>query len=92
MINNEIREKIGKESGDLVDISIMVDASPVIIVLPNDLKDALKKNSKARKFFESIAPSHKKAFVQWIENAKMDETRKNRVEKAVDMLSEGKKL
>ena len=57
---------------------------------PPDLAAALKKNAKARTTFDGFSPSHKREYVEWITEAKRDETRKRRLEQAVEMLSEGK--
>lgn len=57
---------------------------------PADLAAALKKNAKARATFDGFSPSHKREYVEWIIEAKRDETRKRRLEQAVEMLSEGK--
>ena len=51
----------------------------------------MKKQAKAKEFFESLALSHQRAYVDWIEQAKKPETRATRVEKTVELLSEGKK-
>ena len=50
----------------------------------------LKKNKKAAAFYNTMPPSHKKEYLQWILEAKRDETRLKRVRQAIDMLSEGK--
>jgi uncharacterized protein YdeI (YjbR/CyaY-like superfamily) len=41
--------------------------------------------------FETFACTHKKEYVQWIEEAKKQETRDNRVKKAIEMIAEGRK-
>lgn len=38
------------------------------------------------KYFESLAYSHKKEYIMWIESAKKEETRKSRIEKAISKL------
>ena len=60
------------------------------VTVPADLKAALAKNVKARKTFENFSYSHKKEYVQWITDAKRDETRKKRLKTAIDWLSQGK--
>jgi uncharacterized protein YdeI (YjbR/CyaY-like superfamily) len=46
--------------------------------------------SKAtRAFFDSLSYSHRREYVQWIEEAKKKETRDRRIAKAVEMLGEG---
>ena len=42
--------------------------------------------------FASLAPSHRKEYVAWIEEAKRSETRQRRIARAVDMIAEGRKL
>ncbi|HET8648607.1 MAG TPA: YdeI/OmpD-associated family protein [Gemmatimonadales bacterium] len=57
---------------------------------PDDLLRALRKNARARATFEGFSPSQKREYVDWISEAKRDETRARRVETAVQWISEGK--
>ncbi len=59
---------------------------------PDDLLLALKSSPTAAQNFEKLAPSHKKEYIRWIEEAKKAETRFNRIAKAVVMLEENKKI
>ena len=58
--------------------------------VPEDLAAALKKNAKARATFEGFSPSHKREYVEWIVEAKREETRKRRLATAVQWMAEGK--
>lgn len=60
------------------------------LVVPNDLTKALSKNKTAKTAFEKFSYSHKKEYVQWIEEAKTDATRNKRLATTVEWLSEGK--
>jgi uncharacterized protein YdeI (YjbR/CyaY-like superfamily) len=60
------------------------------LVVPIELTQALRKNRKAAAAFESFPPSHKREYAEWISEAKGDDTRKRRVETAVEWMSEGK--
>lgn len=60
--------------------------------VPPELAARLKKNRKAARFFESLAPSYRRQFTLWINVAKRDETRQRRVEEAVALLEKGEKL
>ena len=51
---------------------------------------ALKKNKKAASVFEAFSPSCKREYVEWIAEAKRDETRDKRIAQAVDWIAEGK--
>lgn len=57
---------------------------------PSDLAAALKKNAKARATFEAFAPSHKREYIEWITEAKREETRARRLAQAVEWLAEGR--
>ena len=63
-------------------------AAPATV--PPDLAAALRKNAKARATFEGFSPSHKREYVEWITEAKRDETRQRRLGQAIEMLAEGK--
>lgn len=62
----------------------------VEVVVPVELTTALKKNKKALAAFESFPPSHKREYAEWISEAKREETRKKRVDNAVEWITEGK--
>jgi uncharacterized protein YdeI (YjbR/CyaY-like superfamily) len=65
-------------------------ATSTSIEVPDYFLKALKKNKEALKTFEAFSNSHKKEYVEWITEAKKEETRISRMEKAIEMLSEGK--
>jgi uncharacterized protein YdeI (YjbR/CyaY-like superfamily) len=60
------------------------------LVIPEYLAAALKRNGKARETFENFSYSHKKEYVEWVTEAKQEETRKRRLETALEWMSEGK--
>ena len=57
---------------------------------PPDLAAALKKNKKAASAWEDFSPSHRREYVQWITEAKTGETRKRRLDQALEWMAEGK--
>ena len=58
--------------------------------VPPELAAALKKNRKAAAHFEDFPPSHRREYIEWISEAKREETRARRVEQAVEWMAEGK--
>jgi uncharacterized protein YdeI (YjbR/CyaY-like superfamily) len=60
--------------------------------VPADLRRALRTNKAAQRNFHSLAPSHKKQYIYWITDAKRDETRQRRIQVALRLLTENKKL
>ena len=90
-ILKSIRQKIGKDYGDEVEIILEEDTLPREIQVPPDLKKALQGKPEAERFFNQLSYTHQKEYVQWIEAAKRDETRQRRVNKTVEMLEQQKK-
>ena len=58
--------------------------------IPIELTRALNKNKRAAAAFKAFPPSHRREYAQWIGEAKREETRKRRVEAAVEWMAEGK--
>jgi uncharacterized protein YdeI (YjbR/CyaY-like superfamily) len=62
-----------------------------VVVVPKDLQREFGKNRNAKTFFDKLSYTHQREYVMWIEEAKRDETRANRVTKAIEMLKKGKR-
>ena len=60
------------------------------IVVPDYFLKQLQKNKKAFTTFQDFSPSHKREYVEWITEAKTDETKNRRMETAIEWLSQGK--
>jgi len=58
--------------------------------VPADLGDALRANAAARDTFERFPPSHRREYIEWLEEAKREETRRKRLAQAIEWLAEGK--
>jgi len=60
--------------------------------VPDDLAAAFrqKKHAKARATFEGLSPSHRREYVEWIEEAKREVTREKRLATTLEWLAEGK--
>ena len=58
---------------------------------PEDLKDALEATPAARQSWDGFPPSTRKALLQWVFDAKRDETRQKRVRQIVDEAAEGRR-
>jgi bifunctional DNA-binding transcriptional regulator/antitoxin component of YhaV-PrlF toxin-antitoxin module len=90
-ILKSIREKIGKDFGDEVEVTVGEDTEERVVVVPPDLAQALKADRAATALFQQLSYSHQKEYVRWIEEAKRPETREARIEKTLAMLGQGKK-
>ena len=86
-----IREQIGKTFGDEIKITVESDTEPRLIEVPKDLEKELKKEKEAKAFFDKLSYTHRKEYVNWINEAKKEETRQNRIAKTIEMLKQGKR-
>jgi hypothetical protein len=90
-IRKEIREQVGKTFGDEVTVMIEPDADPRLIEVPADLMKELKKDKEAKALFDKLSYTHQKEYVNWVTEAKKEETRQNRIIKTIEMLKRGKR-
>jgi len=87
----DIREQTGKTFGDDVTVTVEPDTEPRLIEIPKDLMKELKKDKEAKAFFDKLSYTHQKEYVRWVEEAKREETRQNRIAKTIEMLKKGKR-
>ncbi|MEP7141335.1 MAG: DUF5655 domain-containing protein [Ferruginibacter sp.] len=84
-----------KEAMQLNDLGIKLPSKPKTtdkkeLVVPDYFTKALSKNKKALQIFEKYAWSHKKEYVEWVTEAKTEETRNKRMATAVEWIADGK--
>jgi hypothetical protein len=89
-VNRELRAGAGAEAGETVVVELERDDEPREVEVPLDLGEALAADASALATFDGLSYTHRKEYVVWIEDAKREETRRRRIEKAVVMLREGK--
>ena len=63
---------------------------PKELIVPDYFLKVLKKNKKAIKTFMLFSYSNKKEYVEWITDAKSDDTRSKRMGSAIEWMEEGK--
>jgi hypothetical protein len=91
LILKGIREQIGKTFGDEIQITLEPDTEPRVVEIPKDLMKELKKDREAQTFFDKLSYTHQKEYVTWINDAKKQETRQNRIHRTIEMLKQGKR-
>jgi hypothetical protein len=90
-LSAENRAAAGVVAGDEVDVDVEADAAPREVAVPSDLADALAESGTVRDFFDSLAYSHRKEWVRWVEDAKKPETRSARIATTVASMREGRR-
>jgi hypothetical protein len=88
-LSAENRAAAGVAAGEEVEVDVELDTEPRKVTVPADLAAALDGDDAARRAFERLSYSHQLRHVLAIEEAKTPETRRRRVEKALEMLRSG---
>jgi len=70
LFNADMRERSGVEPGDRMRVGLEVDRAPRTLETPRELEQALKSDPAARDAYRAMPPSHRKAYVEFIEEAK----------------------
>lgn len=83
-----IREQIGKQPGDSVDVELWKDEAPREVEIPAAFEAAMRKAGLFADF-EKLSYTNRKEYCRWITEAKKEETRAARLIKAIDMLRKG---
>ena len=65
-------------------------AAPAAV--PDYFERALDKNRAAKQYFETLAPSHRRAYLRWVDSAKREETKLKRLKEALELLASKKQL
>jgi uncharacterized protein YdeI (YjbR/CyaY-like superfamily) len=76
--------------GDVVSV-VLGPEGPQQSNLPEDVAAAFEAEPEARAYFESIPTFYRRNYMRWIESAKRQETRANRVREAMELLKAGKR-
>jgi uncharacterized protein YdeI (YjbR/CyaY-like superfamily) len=83
-----------KQAAELNESGVKVKKAPAAskkpIPVPTVLSKALAKNAKARAAFEAFSPSHQREYIEWITEAKSEETRERRISTALEWMADGK--
>jgi hypothetical protein len=83
-----IREQIGKVPGDTIEVVVWKDEEARALEVPAPFEKLMKKEGLLP-FFEKLSYTHRKEYCRWISDAKKEETRLQRLTKAIEMLRKG---
>ncbi len=86
-IKASIRKMIGKEAGDSVLITLYPDNDPITI--PQDFLECLKDEPSAHTYFFQLREGEQKQYIDWINEAKKEATRTERMAKAITKIAAG---
>lgn len=89
-VKAEIRKKIKKEAGDVVHITLYHDDNPIEI--PDELLLCLVDDPIAHQNFFAFKEGEQKAYIDWIYAAKREETKIDRMVKALNKIALGRRF
>ena len=90
VVNRAVKVATGVDAGDRVRVRMELDTDPRTVSVPRDLAAALAADSGAKQAFASMSFTHRREYVEWVEEAKRVETRARRVASTVERVREGK--
>lgn len=96
VVNKTLRDRARVKPGDTVLVELEAEGASAEEAagadVPDELAQALRRDPRARESFQRLAPSHRKEYGRWVDEAKRPETRARRAARAVEMLLRGQKL
>jgi hypothetical protein len=91
VVNKTIRDGARVKAGDTVSVQMERDEAERVVEAPLPLAKALAKSKAAQANWAKLSYTHQKEIARSIREAKKEETRARRLEKAIDILKTGKK-
>ncbi|MFF1574618.1 DUF1905 domain-containing protein [Leifsonia sp. NPDC058292] len=91
LVLKSIRERLGKDEGDTVRVTIDLDTSVRVVELAEDARTALKE-AGALEAFRAMSYSHQREYERWIEEVKRPETRARRISRTIERVTAGQRL
>ena len=91
-ITKEIRKKIEKEPGDIIEVTIEKDEEERVVEIPTDFKERIELDNNIKEFWNTLSFSMQKKYVTWITSAKKEDTRNKRIDTAIEKLKNKEKI
>jgi uncharacterized protein YdeI (YjbR/CyaY-like superfamily) len=83
------RFSVTLDAGDRVRVSMELDTEPRTVDVPLDLRAALAEDDAASAAFVGLSYTHRREYVEWVEEAKRPETRDRRIAATVQRARSG---
>ena len=90
VMNRAVKAATGVDAGDRVRVTMELDTQPRSVDVPADLQVALAGVPGTERAFTALSFTHRREFVEWVEEAKRPETRHRRIAATVECVRTGK--
>lgn len=85
VFNKELRDETGYRAGDRVQILLERDQEERRVQIPEDIMDVMRETG-VLPAWEKQSYSHQKEHIDWVLDAKKDETKERRIDKLINLL------
>lgn len=85
-LRKSVRERLKNGVGDTVQVTLRRNGAPRTFEMPPELTEALARDPDASDFFDGLAFTHRKEMANGTREAKRDETKQRRLDKAMTLL------
>jgi hypothetical protein len=89
VVNRAVKAATGVDAPDRVRVTMELDTEPRTVRVPADLRAALRADPAAATAFAGMSVTHRREYVEWVEEAKRPETRARRVAATVERVAKG---
>ena len=90
VVSRAVKAATGVDAGDRVRVTMELDTERRTVEAPRDLRSALDRKPEVAKAFDRMSLTHRREYVEWVEEAKRPETRARRVVGTVERVREGR--
>ena len=89
VVNRDVKAATGVDAPDRVRVEMELDTEPRTVRVPADLRAALRVDAAASTAFGKLTYTHRREYVEWVEEAKRPETRARRIVATVERVAAG---
>jgi len=90
VVNRSVKAATGVDAPERVAVVMELDTEPRRVRVPADLARALADDPEAKEGFARLSFSHRREYVEWVQDAKRPETRERRIEQTVERVRTGR--
>ena len=90
VVNRAVKAATGVDARDRVRVVMELDTEPRRVRVPDDLAQALASDPEAKDTFARLSFTHRREYVEWVEEAKRPETRTRRIEQTLERVRAGR--
>lgn len=91
-ITKDIRKRIEKEPGDIIEVTIEKDEEERVVEIPTYFKERIELDNNIKEFWNTLSFSMQKKYVTWITSVKKEDTRNKRIDTAIEKLKNKEKI